>query len=62
MNILYLRLSSLNKLVIVQLNINILRIKLDGLAEKITGNINILVISETKSSRNNSSRAGEFLI
>ena len=62
MNILYLRLSSLNKLVIVQLNINILRIKLDGLAEKITGNINILVISETKSSRNNSSRDGEFFI
>lgn len=62
MNILYLRLSSLNKLVIVQLNINILRIKLDGLAEKIRGNINILVISETKSSRNNSSRDGEFLI
>ena len=62
MNILYLRLSSLNKLVIAQLNINVLTIKLDGLAEKITGNINILVIFETKSSRNNSSRDGEFLI
>lgn len=62
MNILYLRLSSLNKLVIAQLNINVLTIKLDDLAEKITGNINILVIFETKSSRNNSSRDGEFLI
>ena len=42
------------------LNINPPRLKFDSLAQKITGNVNILMVSETK--LDNSSPEGQFLI
>ena len=39
---------NLNKLVVAHLNINSLRLKFDSLVQKITGNVDILMISETK--------------
>ena len=44
----YIRLDNLNKLVIAHLNINSIRNKLDLLVEKTKGNVDILMMSETK--------------
>ena len=55
-----IRTSNLNKLVAAHLNINSLRLKFDSLAQKITGNVDILMISETK--LDNSFPEGQFLI
>ena len=44
----YIRLDNLNKLVIAHLNINSIRNKFDFFVEKIKGNVDILMISETK--------------
>ena len=55
-----IRKRNLNKLVKVHLIINLLRLKLDSLVQKITGNVDILMISETK--LNNSFLEGQFLI
>ena len=43
-----IRKRNLNKLVVAHLNINSLRIKFDNLLQKITGNVHILMTSETK--------------
>ena len=43
-----IRKRSLNKLVVAHLNINSLRLKFDSLVQKLTGNVDILMISETK--------------
>ena len=51
---------NLNKLVVAHRNINSLRIKFDSLVQKITGNVDILMISETK--LHNSFPDGIFLI
>ena len=56
----YIRKRNLNKLVVAHLNINSLRLKFDSLAQKITGNVDILMISETK--LDNSFPEGQFLI
>ena len=55
-----IRKRNLNKLVVAHLNINSLRLKFDSLVQKITGNVDILMISETK--LNNSFPEGQFLI
>ena len=55
-----IRKRNLNKLVVAHLNINSLRIKFDSLVQKITGNVNILLISETK--LDNRFSDGQFLI
>ena len=56
----YIRLGNLNKLVIAHLNINSIRNKFDFLVEKIKGNVDILMISETK--LDDSFPMGQFLI
>ena len=53
-----IRKRNLNKLVVAHLNINSLRIKFDSLVQKITGNVNILLISETE----NRFSDGQFVI
>ena len=55
-----IRKRNLNKLVVAHLNINSLRLKFDSLVQKITGNVIILKISETK--LDNSFLEGQFLI
>ena len=55
-----IRKRNLNKLVVAHLNINSLRLKFDSLGQKITGNVNILMISETK--LDNSFPEGQFWI
>ena len=55
-----LRKRNLNRIVVVHLNINSLRNKFDYFIEQITGNIDILVISETK--LDSSFPAGQFFI
>ena len=55
-----IRKRNLNKLVVTHLNINSRRPKFDSLVQKITGNVNILMISETK--LDNSFLEGQFLI
>ena len=55
-----IRTRNLNKLVVAHLNINSLRLKFDSPAQKITGNVDILMISETK--LDNSFPDGQFLI
>ena len=54
------RKSNLNRLVVARLNINSLRNKFDYLIKQITGNIGILMISETK--LDSSFPTGQFLI
>ena len=54
------RKRNLNKLVVAHLNMNSLRIKFDILVQKITGNVDNLMISETK--LKNSFPDGQFLI
>ena len=39
---------NLNKLVVAHLNTNPLKLKFDSIVQKITGNVNILMTSETK--------------
>ena len=56
----YIRLDNLNKLVIAHLNINSIRNKFDFFVEKIKGNVDILMISETK--LDDSFPMGQFLI
>ena len=56
----YIRLDNLNKLVIAHLNINSIRNKFDLLVEKIKGNVDILMMSETK--LDDSFPMGQFLI
>ena len=51
---------NLNKLVVANLNINSLRIKSNNLTRKITSNVEIFMISETK--LDNSFPDGQFLI
>ena len=51
---------NLNRIVVTHLNINSLRNKFDYLIEQITGNIDILMISETK--LDSSFPIGQFLI
>ena len=60
MSLCSIRKRSLNKLVVAHLNINSLRLKFDSLVQKITGNVDILMISETK--LDNSFPEGQFLI
>ena len=55
-----IRKRNLNKLVAARLNINSLRLKFGSPAQKITGNVDILMISETK--LDNSFPDGQFLI
>ena len=55
-----IRNRNLNDIVVAHLNINSLRLKFDSLAQKITGNIKILMISATK--LENSFLEGQFLI
>ena len=43
---------NLNNLVVAQLDINSLRLKFDNLLQKITGNVDILRISESKLDNN----------
>ena len=43
-----IRKRNLNKLVVAHIKINSLRFKFHSLAQKITDNVNILMISETK--------------
>ena len=43
-----LRIKNMNKIIVGQLNINSIRKKFDFLAQQVKGNIDILVISETK--------------
>ena len=59
-NLYSFRKRNLNKLVVARLNINSFRIKFDSLVQKITGNVDILMISETK--LDNSFPDGQFLI
>ena len=56
----YICLDNLNKLVIVHLNINSIRNKFDFFLEKIKGNVDILMLSETK--LDDSFPMGQFLI
>ena len=60
MSLYFITERNLNKLVVAHLNINPLRLKFDNLAQKITGNVGILMISETK--LDNSFPEGQFLI
>ena len=55
-----IRKRDLSRIVVAHLNINSLKNKFDYLIEKITGNIDILMISETK--LDNSFPTGQFLI
>ena len=55
-----IRKRNLNRIVVAHLNINSLRNKFDYLIEQITGNIDILMISETK--LDSSFPTGQFLI
>ena len=55
-----IRNCNLNRLVVAHLNINSLRLKFDRLGQKIPGNVDILMISETK--LDNSFPEGQFLI
>ena len=55
-----IRKCNVNKLVVAHFNINSLRLTFDSLAQKITGNVDILMISETK--LDNSFPEGQFLI
>ena len=50
----------MNKVIVGQLNINLIRNKFDFLAQQDKGNIDILMISETKLDEN--FRVGQFLI
>ena len=43
-----LRIANLNRIIIAQININSIRNKFDALASSIRGNVDILMISETK--------------
>ena len=52
--------GNINKLIIGQLNLNSLRNKFDCLIQQITGNVDILMVSETK--LDNSCSVGQFLI
>ena len=52
--------SNLNRIIVARLNINLLRNKFDYLIKQITGNIGILMISETK--LDSSFPTGQFLI
>ena len=56
----YTRKCNLSKLVVAHLNINSLRLRFDSLVQKITGNVDILKISETK--LDNSIPEGQCLI
>ena len=47
-NLKFIRKDNLNKLIIAHLNINSIRNKFDFLVDKIKGNVDIMVISETK--------------
>ena len=51
---------NLNKLVVAHLSINPFRLKFDSLAQKITGNVDIFMLSETK--LDHSFPEGQFLI
>ena len=42
------RIANLNRIIIAQININSIRNKFDALASSIRGNVDILMISETK--------------
>ena len=55
-----IRKCSLNKLVVAHLNINSLRLEFDSLVQKLTGNVDILMISETK--LNDAFPEGQFFI
>ena len=55
-----IRKHNLNKLVVALLNTNSFKLKFDSLVQKITGNVNTLMISETK--LDNSFPKGRFLI
>ena len=59
-NLKAIRKGNINKLIIGQLNINSLRNKFDCLIQQITGNADILMVSETK--LDNSFPVGQFLI
>ena len=50
----------MNKIILAQLNINLIRNKFDFLAQQVKGNIDILMISETK--LDESFPFGQFLI
>ena len=55
-----IRKRNVNKLVVAHLIINLLRLKFDTFVQKITGNVDIHMISETK--LDNSFPEGQFLI
>ena len=55
-----IRKRNINRLIIRQLNINSLRNKYESLVQQITGNIDILMVSETK--LDNSFPVSQFLI
>ena len=55
-----IRKGKLNKLLVAHLNINSLRLKFDSLAQKLTGNVDMLMISDTK--LGNTFPEGQFLI
>ena len=59
-NLKAIRNGNINKFIIGQLNINSLKKKFDCLVQKITRNIDILMVSETK--LDNSFLVGQFLI
>ena len=59
-NLKFIRIDNLNKLIIAHLNINSIRNKFDFLVNKIEGNVDILMISETK--LDESFPTGQFLI
>ena len=59
-NLKFLRIRNLNKIVIGHLNINSIRNKFDFLAHQLKGNIDILMISETK--LDESFSPGQFLL
>ena len=59
-NLKAIRKGNINNLIIGQLHINSLRNKFDCLVQKITGNVDILMVSETK--LDNSFPVGQFLI
>ena len=47
-NLKYIRKDNLNKIIIAHLNINSIRYKFEHLVEQIKGNVDLLMISETK--------------
>ena len=59
-NLKFIRKDNLNKLIIAHLNINFIRNKFDFLADKIKGNVDIMMISEAK--LDNTFPNGQFLI